>query len=164
MTILRHKPDLKKIEQLEVAAQKRPFALKLGGASKCIQSHAEGTTAREIVERYAKTGELPPSKLVPQFFDASKVPSLLEALNFGAKFNTYFSTLPAQVRDVFKNNPQELMEALRNPKQKDVLMKLGILSTPKKEKPVLGSKENPIHTAPEDGGEPAPPPQKGAGK
>lgn len=127
----------------------RPFAINCGGPSKTVQSHAEGNSVAEIVGRYRLTGTLPQSSVVPQFFDTTKMPSLVEALTIGAKFNFYFSSLDATLRDRFRNDPKNLMLALgsKDPKVISELKALGIL-TPDKAKPgpVLGSKENPLHS------------------
>lgn len=113
---------------------------------KTIQNHGQGTSVPEIFKRYQLTGQLPDTGRVEQFFDVTKIPSLVESLNFGAKFTNYFASLPSAVRDYFHNDPQRLMVAIGDDKQKDKLIEFGVLTKAKVAPPVLGSKDNPIHT------------------
>lgn len=68
-----------------------------------------------IVNRFKRTGQLPPGRGEPQFSDVSDVPSFMDALHRVAVAEEAFASLPATVRRECDNDPAVFLERLRDP-------------------------------------------------
>lgn len=68
------------------------------------------------------------SRRKPFYIDETVLPpSYEEAFNLVRRANDFFMLLPPEVREVFRNDPAVLSEALGDPKRQDELRKLGVL-------------------------------------
>lgn len=107
--------------------------------SKRYQSIPEGKTMTDqsdknmvnintIMANYAKTGILPqfPEK-IEQYLDVTQIPSYMEAQEQIAEARDLFMQLPATIRKDMNNNPQNLESYLTDERNKEKLIKYGIL-------------------------------------
>lgn len=94
-----------------------------------------------ILERFGITGELPSNVKVPLSGDfTEQVTDFQTAMNMVRASEESFMELPAKVRARFHNNPQELLEFLEDPENRDEAKKLGIVvdqAPPKPTEPIL---------------------------
>ena len=95
------------------------------------QSNAIGMSPKEQVEKFLKTGQKPtnvvdPSKL--KFGDFTKADNYQDVLNIQIQAQESLSSLPSSLRERFRNDPAKLMEFCLNPKNKEEMDKLGMLS------------------------------------
>jgi len=85
----------------------------------------------QIMKKYAKTGFLTdPTKIptrYPQFGDFSNIQDYQTLKNKELEISTYFNKLPAALRTKFNYNPQEFINWINNPDNKDEALKLGLI-------------------------------------
>lgn len=93
------------------------------------QSHRDSCDINVIMAAYAKTGLVPvyPDQ-VPQHGDFTNVVDYQTALNVVIASQEAFDSLPAGVRKEFNYDPQEFLQALDDPKQRERLVKLGVVA------------------------------------
>lgn len=72
------------------------------------------------VDRIAET-----TKLADLTFDANPYNDFQEMMEMVAKGKSAFASLPAQVRDEFKNDPARYLDYIRNPENHDEMVKRG---------------------------------------
>lgn len=97
------------------------------------QSFAAECDINTIMARYAKTGYLTdPTKRPtrqPFFEDVSMAPEdYLEAQTVLRDAQRAFYDLPAKVREMFENNPAELLDWLQDEKNHEEARKLGLMN------------------------------------
>lgn len=80
-----------------------------------------------IMKRFKQTGVLPTVSGEPIFGDFSNVVDYQTALNNVLSAQEAFSKLPANVRKKFENDPGILDEFLKDPKNKEECISLGLL-------------------------------------
>jgi phage internal scaffolding protein len=101
---------------------------KISKRSMTDQSHAKMSDINVIIEQYRKTGLLPEVKQsVAQFLDLTEIPDYMEAFNVIQNAKELFYQLPASVRKLCDQDPSKLEEVLADPKNKDLLVKAGVL-------------------------------------
>jgi len=105
------------------------------------QAFREECNINSIVERYLSTGvmgnPLNQDMRKPFYGDFSSLPGLQEALNITIKANEMWERLPAKVRFRFRNDPVKLDEFVRDEKNREEAIKMGLIPLPeKKEEPV----------------------------
>lgn len=102
-------------------------ATNAGGKSRTIQSQAEDADINTIVRRFGLTGELPVARRVPldiQHFDADvDYRDCLEAVRAA---DSSFSSLPAEVRARFENDPARFVDFATDPKNLDQMRSWGL--------------------------------------
>lgn len=85
-----------------------------------------------IMKKYEKTGFLTdPTKIptrCPQFGDFSNIVDYQTLKNKQIEIDKYFSSLPAALRVHFNHNPQELMEWIIKPENKQKALEMGLLN------------------------------------
>lgn len=117
------------------------------GRSRTEQYHADGTRVDQILRKYATHGidannvglfrraHVPaPQYGIQQDFDYQT------QLNTIIKIQDYFSTLPARTRELFRNDPGNMLQFLSDPRNRDQAIKLGLLP---KDKVAEGSAREP---------------------
>lgn len=95
-----------------------------------IQSAADDCDINKMIARYQRTGSYHNRVSVPsgrpEFGDFSDVKSYHEAQNIIIAAEESFASLPASVRDRFRNDPGQLLEFLENSSNLDEAVKLGL--------------------------------------
>lgn len=95
-----------------------------------IQSAADECDINKMIARYQHTGSyhnrvaMPTAK--PEFGDFADVKSYHEAQNLIIAAEESFASLPASVRDRFRNDPGRLLEFLEDSTNLDEAVKLGL--------------------------------------
>lgn len=104
------------------------LASKPEGASMTDQSDKNYLDINNIMENYSKTGLLPQFKeKVAQYMDASILPSYIEAHSQIREAKELFEAIPSPIRKLMDNNPANLEPFLKDPENKDILIKYGVL-------------------------------------
>lgn len=100
------------------------------------QQYKDDTDVNVIMARFMKTGQIPLH--VPPMLegDFSQLPNYQDALETIKMADQMFMELPALARKRFENNPQELMDFLNNPENKDEAIRLGLLNPPQQPPPM----------------------------
>jgi len=102
--------------------------LRCEDASRTQQHFKDETDINNILRQFNITGQLPTKAMSPRYGDFTGIGDYHSALNQVIAAETEFMTLPAQLRARFDNDPQELIEFLNNPENKDEAMKLGLVN------------------------------------
>jgi phage internal scaffolding protein len=98
------------------------------------QQHFEReTNINSIVSRYQKTGVLP-TALIREVQFGEVGPDLVQSLNKIKEAKEQFQTLPAKIREEFKNDPDVFMAFLADPHNFEKAKSLGIVEEKKIEK------------------------------
>ncbi len=119
------------------------------GKSRTKQSMREESDINIIMARYEKTGLIEHvNKYGGQYADMPDDVEFHSAMNLVTEAQQTFADLPAGMRDRFRNDPEEFLEFLSNPENRDEMVELGFLPPPAPE-PVVEEK-------PLDPGAPAP--------
>jgi len=105
-------------------------------ASRTQQHFKDETDINNILRQFNVTGLLPQKALTPQYGDFTGIGDYHGALNAVIAAENEFMTLPAQLRARFDNDPQELIEFLNNPNNKEEAVKLGLLIKPEASAPL----------------------------
>lgn len=103
--------------------------------ARTIQAGAENLNINRIVDRALRTGQLPIVNRPIQFGDATRIPDLAQALQAQATAKQLYASLPAQLRAETGNNPANLEAWLKDPRNKETGIKLGLFKTPPPEAP-----------------------------
>jgi len=80
-----------------------------------------------ILRQFNVTGLLPEAPLSPRYGDFSGISDYHTALNAVIAAQEGFDGLPAQIRASFNNDPEQLINFLDNPENKDQAIKLGLV-------------------------------------
>lgn len=99
-----------------VMAVSNETGLKCEDPSLAQQQFKEETDVNYIVDRYTRTGELPPGSQIPQFGDFTGVSDYHSALNLVRQSQEEFMSLPPAVRSRFENDPGKLLDFLTDDK------------------------------------------------
>jgi phage internal scaffolding protein len=92
------------------------------------QSWVKNSDINNIMKKYAKTGVLPQTKQnLAQYLDVSEVPSLEDAHNLIIEARNMFMELPADVRKLMDNDPNNLHDFCKNPANREYLIERGVL-------------------------------------
>lgn len=101
--------------------------LKCLDKSRTHQSFADDSDINTIVNRFLKTGQLPPNVRVPEYADFEGILDFHDAMNAVRVAQEDFDRLPAQLRARFHNNPQELLEFVADNDNIPEARKLGLI-------------------------------------
>lgn len=91
------------------------------------QSFKDECDINEIVRRFGLTGELPENFRAPQSGDFTGVTDFQTAMNAVIEAQAQFDSLPAHIREEFRNDPQRLMDFVSDDKNKDRAIELGLV-------------------------------------
>lgn len=106
------------------------------GASMTDQSDKNYLDINNIMKNYAKTGLLPQFKeKVAHYIDATVLPSYMEAHKQIQDAKELFQQIPSPIRKLMDNNPENLEKFLKDPNNKDILLKYGVLEEKKSNLP-----------------------------
>lgn len=96
---------------------------------------AHQTDINRLMSRYARTGTLPMNPNRGMFADVSGIGSYQESLDFVKQANKDFERLDYNIRRKFNNNPQELIDFLKDENNINEARKLGLVEPerPKKD-------------------------------
>lgn len=92
------------------------------------QSYAKSTDINNIMANYHKTGVLPHTREnLARYIDNTEIPSLIEAHELIEGAKSMFMELPAHIRKLMDNNPQNMESFIRNPENTETLVKYGLI-------------------------------------
>ncbi len=95
------------------------------------QSMAEECDVNFILNKWKRTGELPPGQTHPPTYgDFSEVGDYMQAQNSILEADKAFEALPSWVRERFQNSPHELISFLADPANQAEAEKLGLTNRP----------------------------------
>lgn len=124
---------MKKIEVIETKRGKRIRVCTINDTTidpdRTDQSQAADCDINNIVRRYKKTGQISHlAKSKGVYADLSLLPdTLLDAHMMIQQASDAFMQLPAEVRKKFRNDPEEMIQFLNDPKNSEEAIKLGLL-------------------------------------
>lgn len=98
--------------------------------SRTQQQFREECDINEIVRRFGLTGELPENFQAPVSGDFTGITDFQSALNAVIEAQEQFDSLPAEVRERFRNDPQQLMDFVADEKNRDEAVKIGLIPKP----------------------------------
>lgn len=93
------------------------------------QSFSEDCDINKILERFAKTGQLPEQRQ-KQYGDFSSVPDYMTAFNIVQNAHDQFDSLDAKVRARFNNDPSAFLDFATNSENHEEMIKLGLAPKP----------------------------------
>lgn len=97
------------------------------GDSLTVQADSKDADINVIMERYARTGQVPGLSRVPAFGDFSGISDYRSAIHAVRDADELFMQLPAKVRAKFENDAGAFMEFCLDPANKRELADLGVL-------------------------------------
>lgn len=103
-----------------------------GGGAK--QSFKEECDINVIMRRYVSSGQLPPGVGVGSYGDFSGPSDLLEARVLLQRAEAQFASLPARVRERFKNDPGAFLAFVQDKANEEEARELGLLADESEEK------------------------------
>lgn len=98
------------------------------GPSRTKQSFKDECDINVLMKKYQATGVLPPGVGVARYADFSDVGDYLEAQITLLRAQDQFDSLPARVRDRFKNDPVAFLTFVANPANLGEARELGLLA------------------------------------
>lgn len=99
--------------------------------SLAIQSQKDQSDINKIMDKYYKTGMVTHlSRKQGQYADLTQIKDYQSSLQTVIDANASFMTLPSAVRKKFQNNPQELLQFLEDPNNKQEAIQLGLIQAP----------------------------------
>lgn len=106
------------------------------------QSDAADADINIIMKRYGATGQFPQLTKEGIYGDFTQVTDYGTALHLVQQADEAFSEIPAEIRRKFNNNPQEFLEFVHNPENRDEIKKLGLTIPEKIPETTLGDIAN----------------------
>jgi len=104
----------------------------VAGNTKVQRQFKDEVDLKNIIRKYNR-GILPSGNSgQSQFIDFTKIPDPIQALNVAAQLKGYFTSLPANVRLRFGNDPANLVHFMNDPNNKDEAIRLGLAKAPPK--------------------------------
>jgi len=93
------------------------------------QQYKDQVDVNNIMKRYKKTGSLSHVRNAQQgaYLDLTEIPDYAESLMQVKKAQESFEMIPAELRIKFNNDPKQLINYLKDPKNKDEAIKHGLL-------------------------------------
>lgn len=112
------------------------------------QSFKEESNINHIVNKYLKTGQLPNSSraAMARFGDFSNIPSYKESLEVVLRAQEMFSELPSAVRNRFRNDPEQILQFLADPANRDEAVKLGLIDASTGKPPAPTQEQSDVST------------------
>lgn len=106
------------------------------GKGRTKQAFRDQVNINKIIERNRKTGMLDfVTSKQPFYGDVSEIGSYQESLNVVMKAQELFAGMSASVRRRFQNDPLEMIEFLKDEKNREEAIELGIVAKPKEPEP-----------------------------
>jgi len=113
--------------KLPYSPHERVTAPSSGGPGMTKQAAKDECDINQLMKRYAKTGQLPPGMGIGRYGDFYPVEDFLSAQLVVKTAEIQFNSLPANMRDRFSNEPQNLLAFIADPANLDEARKLGLL-------------------------------------
>ncbi|AXH77870.1 MAG: internal scaffolding protein [Microviridae sp.] len=110
--------------------------LRCDDVSLAVQAAAEECDINTIVRRFGLSGELPSGLVAPTYGDFTGVVDYRSAIDAVRSADDAFMQMPAAVRSRFDNDPQGFVEFCSNPDNRDEMLSLGLIESPKPSEPV----------------------------
>jgi SHS2 domain-containing protein len=91
------------------------------------QHFAHGADVRNIISQYDRTGLIANvARGVAQYGDYSEINEYRESLDLINNANDMFQQLPAEIREIFKNDAGDFFEFATNPANESKMIELGL--------------------------------------
>lgn len=114
------------------------------GESRTKQSFKNECDVNFIMKKYEKTGQITHlQRGTPQSGDFSDFVDYQAALEVVHGAQEMFSNLGARVRARFANDPQQFLDFIQNPENRDEAIQLGLIEKPKPPPPAPAAPEPP---------------------
>lgn len=120
-------PFLRTPYNYDTIAASNESALDCEDPSLAQQHYKDECDINNILRQFNITGLLPQSPLSPRYGDFTGIVDYQSALNAVIAAEDGFMTLPAETRAMFGNDPEQLINFLDNPENKDQAIKLGLI-------------------------------------
>jgi len=107
------------------------------------KQHRDDVDVNNIMAKYKRTGQITHLRNAQQgaYVDLTKLPhSYQQSLDIIKKAEDTFMSMPSEVRTRFDNNPQQLINFLKDKKNNEEAIKLGLIEAPKQGPPNLDPK------------------------
>lgn len=98
--------------------------------SRTEQEHLQETDINFIADRFMRTGAAPQVLNMPTYGDFRGTFDFQSSMNLIKQAKDEFMSLPAKVRTRFANDPQNLLEFLNDPENREEAIKLGFVNKP----------------------------------
>lgn len=100
--------------------------------SLAVQSSKDEADINTIVRKFGVTGLLPQGRVLPEYQDLSEaVSDYRESLEIVRAADAAFMTLPAEVRNRFKNDAAAFVDFVTNPDNIEAVREMGLAAKPK---------------------------------
>ena len=120
-------PFLRTPYNYDTNAASNESALDCEDPSLAQQHFKDECDINNILRQFNITGLLPENPLSPRYGDFSGIKDYQSALNAVIAAEDGFMTLPADLRASFQNDPENLINFLDNPDNKDKAIELGLI-------------------------------------
>lgn len=102
--------------------------LRKGSPSKTQQNQKHEADINTIIKKFGLISQMPTAIYKePIYGDFTAITDFKAALNQVKKAEEFFMMMPAEVRNRFRNDPQELLEFLRDDRNRAEAEKLGLI-------------------------------------
>lgn len=98
------------------------------GDSLTVQADSRDADINVIMDRYARTGQIPGLSRLPSYGDFDGISDYREAIHAVREAEDLFMRLPAKVRSKFDNDPQLFVEYCEDPANRLELARDGLLA------------------------------------
>lgn len=104
------------------------------GMSKTQQHFKGRANINTIIAKYRETGTVPVNSMNPVFGDVSSGAEYQDILNRQCRIKEEFESLPAKVKKKFRQNPAKLIDFLKESKNREEAIELGLIEKPEPDK------------------------------
>lgn len=112
----------------ELEAHSLRAGFKCVGDSLTVQADARDADINVIMERYARTGQVPPLPRLPSYGDFDGIADYRTAIHAVREAEDLFMRLPAKVRSRFDNDPAQFVDFCSSDANREELADLGLLN------------------------------------
>jgi len=110
----------------EIKTNRRRVTIKFTEPTLTKQEFKEQCDIRTIIKKFMTTGELPSSNRPPLYADVSQIPDYHTALSKIRAADSFFNSLPAELRAKFNNDPGELLKWASDPMNQKAQRDMGL--------------------------------------
>lgn len=105
------------------------------GPSRAFQEFKDECDINVLMARHNKGQSITQNPRTPEYLDVSEVQDFHASVNFLQETQNVFDQLPAEIRKEFGNDPQAMLEFVRDEGNRERAQELGIIPTPPEEAP-----------------------------